>query len=337
MSRDPGPAFAHLVNLADAALGARALATSDDFFASMDNLVKPSIPVFDPDAYTERGKLMDGWESRRKRESGHDWCTLRLGCPGKVRIVDIDTSHFLGNHPPIASIEAASSENDEITEDAWTEILEQVPLRPGSQNVFAVRDDRVWTHLRLNIFPDGGVARLRAFGEVHPTQDPSRIDAEARERLKPGESDLASILAGGLALACSDAFFGPMNNLLLPGRSANMGGGWETRRRRGPGSDWIVVRLGSPGSVGMVEIDTNHFKGNFPDTAALEGRHGPDAELTELIDPDTEWTTILPRTKLQGHHRHFFRDELQERGPFTHVRLRIFPDGGISRLRVFGQ
>jgi allantoicase len=340
MSTTPGGglSFAHLVNLADEALGARAVATSDDFFAPMDNLVRSSEAVFDPNAYTDRGKLMDGWESRRKRESGHDWCVVALGCPGRARLFDIDTSHFLGNHPPFASVEAARSTPEALAGASWVEILEQVPLRPGTHNVFASRSDEIWTHLRLNIFPDGGVARLRAFGEVESSPSgPYEPDEQARGLLRAGERDLAALTAGGLALACSDAFFGPMNNLLLPGRAANMGGGWETRRRRGPGSDWIVVRLGAVGTIGMLELDTHHFKGNYPEAASVEGIHRADARLTELVDPALAWSPILQRTKLQAHHRHFFRDELVDRGPFSHVRLRIFPDGGVSRLRVYGR
>jgi allantoicase len=223
----------------------------------------------------------------------------------------------------------------------WVEILPQVPLRPGSQNVFPVSHDpkwpQSWTHVRLNIFPDGGVARLRAHGDVDPDWSASDVDSEAAALLQEGELDLVAVRNGGLALACSDMFFGPMNNLILPGRSENMGGGWETRRRRGPGFDWIVLRLGAPGSVGLIEIDTNHFKGNYPNTASLQGIHAPGAPLTELVSEEAAWQGVLPEVKLQPHKRHFFRDEIVRRGPFSHVRLSIFPDGGISRLRVYGR
>ncbi len=332
--------FAHLINLADGALGAAALACSDDFFASMHHLVQPGRGEFDPDAYGERGKIMDGWESRRKRTSGHDWCVLRLGAPGVVRLLDIDTNHFLGNHPPYASVEGTQAPADATPEAlaaaSWTEVLQQVPLRPGSQNIFAARGTPSCTHLRLNIFPDGGVARFRAYGDVTP-QWSTPTESELHAHAEPGEVDLAAIHNGALALACSDSFFGPMNNLLLPDRSVNMGGGWETRRRRSPGSDWIVVRLGAPGTPRLVELDTNHFKGNFPDRAQLEVVNAPDATLLELVDPERSWTPLLPETALQAHTRHFFRHELAEVGVATHVRLQIFPDGGVSRMRILGE
>jgi allantoicase len=336
--------FTGLVDLADEGLGGQALAASDEFFAPKECLLRPGRGEFDPDAYTDRGKLMDGWESRRRRDPGHDWCIMRLGVAGVVRILDIDTNHFLGNHPPYASVDALSAEPDErleaLLEADWTEILAQVPLRPGSQNVFAVRPEatwpRSWTHLRLNIFPDGGVARFRAHGDVDPDWSVIDIDDEVRGRIEPGEVDLVSVRSGGLALACSDMFFGPMNNLIRPGRAANMGGGWETRRRRGPGFDWIVMRLGAPGNVGLVEVDTNHFKGNCPRACSIEGILAPGAPLTELVDESAAWRGVLPSSSLQPHTRHFFRDEIVHGGPFSHVRLSIYPDGGISRLRVFG-
>ncbi len=330
--------FPSLIDLASGALGGRALACTDDFFAPMHDLVKPEPPVFDPNAYTERGKLMDGWESRRKRVPGHDWCVLGLGARGVIRAVDIDTSFFLGNHPPFASLEAACLAGDHAIERAeWVEILPESPLRPGSQNLFAVRDPNPFTHVRLSIFPDGGVARLRVYGEVEPTWDAPVLDEPTSTKVKHGERDLAAVLSGGKALACSDAFFGPMDNLLMPGRAVNMGGGWETRRKRMPGNDWILVRLGDAGTISVVEIDTNHFKGNYPDRAALRGIYAPGARVTELVDPRTEWTTIFGERKLEAHTRHFVEaDAIEQAGPFTHVRLDIFPDGGVSRLRVWG-
>ncbi len=304
----------------------------------MDNMLKSEPPVFDPDAYTERGKLMDGWESRRKRVDGHDHCVIALGARGVVRALDIDTSFFLGNHPPYASVEACCLPSDLALESAeWVEILQQSPLRPGSQNLFTVRDPNPFTHVRLSIYPDGGVARFRVYGEVEPTWSAPELDEETRPHVTMGERDLASVKNGGKALACSDAFFGPMDNLLLPARAKNMGGGWETRRKRARGNDWILLRLGDAGSVSCVEVDTNHFKGNYPDRCALRGIYAPGARVTELVDPELPWSTILDESKLEAHTRHFFRgDRIQSAGPFTHVRLDIYPDGGISRLRVWG-
>jgi allantoicase len=336
--------FTGLVNLADEYLGAQALACNDEFFAPKENLVKPGRGVFLPDEYTDRGKLMDGWETRRRRSPGHDWCIVKLGTPGRVRVLDIDTNHFLGNSPPFASVDAIRATPDTPVDALqgadWLELLPQMPLRPGSQNIFSISHaeswPRAWTHLRLNIYPDGGVARFRAHGDVEPDWTSVDVDDEVRGRVKDAEVDLVAVTNGGLALACSDMFFGAMNNLILPGRSVNMGGGWETRRRRGPGFDWIILRLGAPGSVGLIEVDTNYFKGNCPDTCSIEGIYAPNAALTELVDPSAAWRGVLGDSKLTPHTRHFFRDEIVQHGPFTHVRLSIYPDGGVSRLRLYG-
>ncbi len=336
--------FTGLVDLADEFLGGAALLANDEFFAPKENLLKPGRGVFRPNEYTDRGKLMDGWESRRKRGPGHDWCIIKLGAPGRVRVLDIDTNHFLGNSPPYGSVDAIAAKSDARGHDLvaadWLELLPQMPLRPGSQNIFPISHadawPRAWTHLRLNIYPDGGVARFRAHGDIEPDWSAIEADADTRERLRPGEVDLVAVRNGGLALACSDMFFGAMNNLILPRRASNMGGGWETRRRRGPGFDWIVLRLGAPGTIGLVEVDTNHFKGNCPACCSLEGIHAPNAALTELVDPSAAWRGVLPETGLMPHTRHFLRDELVHAGPFTHVRLSIYPDGGISRLRTWG-
>lgn len=322
--------FVGLVDLACDSMGGRAIACEDDFFAGMENLTKDAPAIFLPDEYTDRGKWMDGWESRRKRVDGNDWCVVKLGAPGVVRGVDIDTAHFLGNHPPFASLEGSADG------ESWSTLIAPSPLRPGSQNLFTVLDAGVYTHVRLTLFPDGGVARLRVYGEVRadwqPNDDPD-------VPTKAGEVDLVAVRHGGLALACSDAFFGPMNNLIAPGRAANMGGGWETRRRLGrpydDRPDWILLRLGKPGTLGLVEVDTNHFKGNFPDRCALDGIDAPDATIPELL-ASSSWQRALPEQKLRAHERHFFRDELETRGPYSHVRLWIHPDGGISRLRLFG-
>ncbi|MFL6594828.1 MAG: allantoicase [Chthoniobacterales bacterium] len=318
-----------LVDLAAARVGGIALVANDEFFAEKENLLKPGRGIFIPDKYTERGKWMDGWESRRRRTPGHDWCVIKLGLRGVIKQVDIDTNHFLGNHPPFASLDAVCLTNDsseDIEQLAWKEILAKSPLNPGSQNIFAIASDGTWTHVRLNIIPDGGVARLRVYGVVVP--DWSKV--------KPGELvDLAAIENGGVPLACSDMFFSSMNNLIMPGRSEDMGDGWETKRRRGPGYDWIILKLGTPGSIGTIEVDTNHFKGNYPDTCSIEGCNAsPTASVEEL--QKVCWLEILPRTKLQADTRHFFEKELAATGEFTHLRLNIYPDGGVSRLRVWG-
>jgi allantoicase len=276
---------------------------------------------------------MDGWESRRRRVPGHDWCIVELGMRGLVRGVNIDTSHFTGNYPSHASIEAVDMPGGikrpiyETQGTPWTTILAKVELRGNGENLFAISDHRPWTHLRLSIYPDGGVARLRVFGEVAVDWD----------RVAPGQKivDLALIKNGGLFLTASDLHYGTRGALIMPGRAKNMGDGWETRRRRGPGHDWAIVRLGAPGHVSKIEIDTNHFKGNYPDRASLEGVFAPGVIAENLAGMN--WSTILPETKMAAHTRHFFGGkQLQATGPFSHVRLNMYPDGGISRLRVHG-
>jgi allantoicase len=340
---DPAPGFTGLVDLAAAALGGRAVGTSDDFFAPMSNLVAPGRGVFIEGKFTDRGKWMDGWESRRKRELGpgaHDWCIVELGVAGRVVGLDIDTNHFAGNCPSFASVDGLHASPGtpigELLVMHWAEILAPAPLRPTSQNLFAIAPGEAVTHLRLNIFPDGGVARFRAFGRVDPDWGRPLLDDETRAHVTSELVDLAAVRNGGLALACSDAFFGPMNNLLLPGRAENMGGGWETRRKRGAGHDWIVLRLGGRGLPAVLEIDTNHFKGNYPDRCSVEWIDAPDAHITDLVT-SARWSPLLPETKLGAHARHFFRDELaRPPSPTTHVRVNIFPDGGLSRVRLWG-
>jgi len=321
---------AGFVDLAAERVGGKALVANDEFFAEKENLLKPGRGIFIADKYTDRGKWMDGWESRRRRTPGNDWCVVQLGLRGIIKQVDIDTNHFLGNHPPFASLDAVCL-TTAFPADAetlsWTPILEKSPLNPGSQNLYPISSERSWTHVRLNIFPDGGVARLRLYGIVVP--DWSKV--------KPDDViDLAAVENGGVPLACSDMFFSSMNNLIMPGRSENMGDGWETKRRRGPGYDWIILKLGSPGAIQKIEVDTNHFKGNYPDSCSIEGCVAPNASTEELTGGSMQWSEILPKTKLQAHTRHFFEKELLPIDGCTHLRLNIYPDGGVSRLRVWG-
>jgi allantoicase len=327
--------FTELCDLAGARVGGRALAASDEFFAPKENLLKAGRGVYVPDRYTSRGKWMDGWESRRRRGPGHDWCIIRLGIPGLIRGVDVDTNHFIGNHPESCSLEACHADASATPaalrgrRTPWVEILAKAELRGGSQNLFAIMSDRPFTHVRLNIHPDGGVARLRVYGEA-------ALDWSAILRSKR-TVDLASIRNGGLVLGASDMHFGARDNLIMPGRSTSMGDGWETRRRRGPGHDWLVLQLGSPGLIERIEIDTNHFKGNHPESASLEGCRTSERSLEGLRGHGPGWQEILGRTRLFPHRRHFYAKELGARGPFTHVRFNIFPDGGVSRLRIHGR
>ncbi len=326
------PEFTHLTDLAAARFGGQTLSCSDDFFAEKENLIQAGRGIFITDKYTENGKWMDGWESRRKRTVGYDWCVVRLGARGKIHGVDIDTNHFLGNHPPFASIEACNLATDADAEDPsvsaaiWTEILPKSPLNAGSQNFYAIENKETWTHLRLNIYPDGGVARLKVYGEVEKDWQAVKSDDLI---------DLAAATNGGKAVACNDEFFSKKDNINMPNRGANMGDGWETKRNRTPNNrDWLVLRLARKGRIQKIIVDTCHFKGNYPDRCQLEGtvlarenEHNLDA---------VQWTPILSESKLQADFEHVYTAEIWANEPFTHVRLTIFPDGGISRLRIFG-
>jgi allantoicase len=325
------PTFTQFTDLAAERLGGKVLSCTDDFFAEKENLIKPGRGIFIADKYTDRGKWMDGWESRRKRTPGHDWCIVQLATSGKIHGVDIDTNHFLGNHPPHASIEAANIlEGDDINNAQWTEILEKSPLQPGSQNLYEITDNNIHTHIKLHIYPDGGVARLKVYGEVH--QDWSTVDA--------GELiNLAAATNGAKSILCNDMFFSHMENLIMPGRGVNMGDGWETKRNRTPNNrDWVIVRLAHRGRIEKILIDTCHFKGNYPDSCLIEGCDIDLKKESKLADDDkVEWKIILPQSKLSADYEHFFEDEIKDKGPFTHVRLSIFPDGGISRMRLWGR
>ncbi len=333
MSNDiVGPDFTSLTDLAAERLGGKALMCTDDFFAEKENLLKPGRGVFIPDKYTDRGKWMDGWESRRKRTPGYDWCIIKLATSGIIHGVDVDTNHFLGNHPPFASIDAAmvhSSEGSFTPESVtWKEILPKSALQPGSQNLFRITNHEVYSHLRLNIYPDGGVARLKVYGKVY--RDWSKVKENE-------EIDLAAAVNGGHSVQCNDMFFSHMQNLIMPGRGINMGDGWETKRNRTPGNkDWVIVKLAHKGTIHKAIVDTHHFKGNYPDSCMIEGCTINPIDENILLTGHVQWTTILPQTKLQADKEHHFQKEIVSYGPFTHVRLTIFPDGGISRMRLFG-
>ena len=317
------PAIRKWVQLEQPRLGTRVTFATDEFFAAKERLIDPAEPVFIDDKYDDHGKWMDGWESRRRRGPGHDYCVIRLGVPGVIHAFDLDTSHFTGNYPPQASIEACSS-NLDVPDEGWVELLPKTDLAGDSHHYLDVRDDRIWSHVRLHIYPDGGVARLRIFGEIRA--DFTDVD---------GYVDLVAVEHGGRAVACSDEHYGSMHNLTAPGRGANMGDGWETARRRGPGNDWVILALGQTGVIERAEIDTAHFKGNYPDRVSIEGAVFDSDEQSTLADE--AWQTLLPESKLKMDQQHYFDDTLQPIGPVSHVRVSIYPDGGISRIRLFGQ
>jgi allantoicase len=314
------------VNVAAPRLGTEVIRCSDDFFGPAPRMLSDAPPAFDPAAFDSNGKWMDGWESRRRRDGGHDWCVLKLGLRAALHGVDVDTAHFTGNYPPHVSVLAADTFHEPQAGE-WTEVVGRGEVGPDAHNYFDVRDDRAWRWLRLDIFPDGGVARFRAYGEVRPDHDPP-----------PQPVELSAIANGGRVLAYSDAHYGDVWAVLTAGRGRTMGDGWETRRRRGPGSDWLLLRLGRPGRVEAIEVDTAHFKGNFPAACSVQAALLPEGQAT--VDPPMAagWPELLGRRPLSADAVHVFRaDDLHELGPVSHVRLNIHPDGGISRIRLWGR
>ncbi len=327
--------FTQLADLAAERLGGKVFAANDEFFAPKENLLKESKPVFIEGKYTSRGKWMDGWETRRRRTPGYDWCVLRLGLPGVIRGVVVDTSFFTGNYPEHFSLEACDlgsapyRTESKLLDDSgarWLQVLPQTPLEGDSRNLFSIANDNRFTHVRLKIYPDGGVARLRLHGEAVP-------DAKRTTR---GEINLVAVENGGSVVTSSDQFYGAPRNLLMPYPAKNMGDGWETKRRRGPGYDWVILKLGVPGTIRRIEVDTAHFKGNYPDRCSLETSHVAPQPGEDFFAGPRVWKELLPETKLKPNHRHGF-GKLNDVGPATHVRFNIYPDGGVSRLRLFGR
>ncbi|MFZ6645734.1 allantoicase [Undibacterium sp. TJN25] len=316
-------------NLADPRLGAATLATSDDFFAEMSRMLNPEPAVFIPGKYDTNGKWMDGWESRRKRVNGYDWCVLKLARAGTIKGVDIDTSHFTGNYPPAASLEGAYvAQGTPDAQTEWTEILPSVNLQGNSHHYHEVTHGSAFTHLRLNIYPDGGVARLRVYGQ--PQTDWNNAD---RNQL----FDLVSMENGGYVVAANNQHFGLASNMLMPGRGVNMGDGWETRRRREPGNDWCIIALAQPGIVEKIEVDTCHFKGNYPDGCMIQAAHVVGGTDSSLITQSMFWPVLLGEQKLQMDHQHYYAEQIAKLGPVTHIRFNMFPDGGVSRLRLWSR
>jgi len=316
------------VNLAAPRLGAQVTFATDDFFAPKDRLINPEEPVFIPGKYDDHGKWMDGWESRRKRGTGHDHAIIKLGKPGIVKGVDIDTRHFTGNFPPAASIEACSSNEDVPSVDTdWTELVPATNLQGDNQHLIVVENTSAWTHLRLNIFPDGGIARLRVYGLVDRKWSASDADMAV---------DLLAVENGGRPVIANNEHFGVLGNILTPGKGINMGDGWETRRRREPGNDWAIVELGHVGVIEDVLVDTAFFKGNFPSHVSLQAALVSGGTDDSLPVQSQFWAELLPKSPLTADAEHTFSVK-PEIGPISHVRINIYPDGGISRLRLFGK
>jgi allantoicase len=330
----PGPDFAALADLASRQLGGSVVFANDELFAEKENLITPAPPVFAAGEFGHKGKVYDGWETRRRREPGHDHAIVRLGVPGIVHGVIVDTAFFTGNYPPQVSVEAVCADGypspAELAAMSWLPLVARTPARGDTANAYPVTGRHRWTHVRLSIYPDGGVARFRVHGE--PVPDPEFLT---------GSIDLAAWENGGALAGCSDAFYSSAANLIMPGRAGSMADGWENARRRDGGNDYATFALAAAGLIRQVEIDTSYFVGNAPGWASLlAATVQPSAPVApgpvpSAPVPDGQWRELLPRLRLQPDTRHRFRVEAAEAA--THVRLEVFPDGGLARLRVIGE
>lgn len=315
-----------LTNLADSRIGAQIVEFSDDFFAEAKRMLQFEAPIFVEDKFDDHGKWMDGWETRRKRHAGYDWCIVKLGVAGKIKAVDIDTTFFTGNYPASASLEGCYAPNGNTQEALWQPLLGNSILGPSQHHIFDVQNDAIFTHIRLNIFPDGGVARLRIYGDV-------QIQITDTDQTL----DLLALQNGGRVIAYSDAHFGHPRNLINPGRGVNMGDGWETKRRRAPGFDWCLLALGQAGKIEKIEIDTAHFKGNYPAQVSIQAIYIEDATDPQLIPQSMFWPFLLEAQDMQMDHIHSYLNEVLAHEKVSHIRVNMIPDGGISRVRLWGK
>lgn len=323
------PDFAvDFIDLASPRLGSSVEFATDEFFGAKDRMLKEEPAVFIPGKYDDHGKWMDGCETKRRRGGGHDWALVKLGVKGIVRGVNIDTSHFTGNYPPGASLEGCLSTRRPGEDAKWLPLVPMSSLGPSRPHYFPVSLNAQVNWLRLQIFPDGGVARLRVYGE--PVRDWSASDAN-------GVHELSALKNGGRIVAFNDAHYGNVSALLSEGRGVNMGDGWETRRRREPGNDWIIIELGHAGTIERIEVDTAHYRGNYPDRCSLQAANVEQGTRASIITQSMFWPELMAPQKLRADAIHDFSSELARPGPVTHVRLNIHPDGGVSRFRVFGR
>lgn len=311
-------------DLASRALAGSVVSANDELFAPRQNLIMPLPVRYVVDEFGHTGKIYDGWETRRRREPGHDWAIVRLGVPGIVHGVVVDTAFFKGNYPPFISVEATSVEGypdaSVLGSLTWTTIVDRSPCRGDTENSYAVSSDRRWTHIRLSIYPDGGVSRFRVHGEV--VLDPRYLTTTV---------DLLALENGGRLLSTSDAFYSTPENLILASRARIMGEGWENARRRGPGNDWAVFGLAARGEPTLIEVDTSYFIGNAPGWVRISAA---DAEAGPVTEPSA-WWEVVPKIAVLVDTRHRFL--VDGRRPATHLRLDVYPDGGLSRLRCFGE
>ena len=320
--------FKNTVNLAEIKFGSKIIYKTDEFFGSANRILNSTKPVFKEGVYDKHGKWMDGWETRRKRGKGHDFLIIKLGRPGKIFNIDIDTSYFSGNQPYQASLEACYSKANPTKKTIWKTILTKKKLGPDKNHNFKISNRLTFNFIKLNIFPDGGVARLKLNGIV----DLEKINLSGKN------VNLSSILNGSTIVGCNNEHFGKAENVLSPGNGVNMGDGWETRRSRGKNFDWIIIKFGKPGIINKLEIDTHHFKGNYPESLTVQSALITNKiNLNKILINSKNWKTFLEKTKLKPHKKHLFKSNTNKKNKINFLRINIFPDGGISRVRAFGK
>ena len=315
-----------LIDLAQPRLGTKVIYKTDDFFASANRIISPTIPIFKEGVFDNHGKWMDGWESRRKRTSGHDYIILKLGKPGKISNIDVDTSHFNGNQPAMISIEGAQSNSNKTNQLKWLTILTKKKVKANSHHFFSSKNKKIFTHIKFNIFPDGGVARLRLYGSIAKSK-----------KFNNKKINLASLLDGASIIACNNEHFGKAENILAPGKAKNMGDGWETRRRRDKGHDWLILNSIDGSEIDKIEISTHHFKGNFPSHFSLQAAYLSSKNSKKIVGSSNKWKYLLKDAKLSANKIHIFKNNLMKKYKINFIKINIFPDGGISRFKMFGK
>jgi allantoicase len=317
------------INLAEPRLGSKVIFKTDDFFASASRIINPNPPIFKEGVFDKHGKWMDGWETRRRRRKGFDYLIIKLGKPGKIFNVDIDTAHFSGNQPTHASLQACySNKKKPNNKSRWITILNKKKLDPNKNHNFNIKNKSIFTHIKLNIYPDGGVARLRIFGEIE------------MKNVNFGSKmiNLCSMLNGASIIGCNNEHFGRAENILAPGKGKNMGDGWETKRSRGKNFDWLIIKFGYPGKINKIEIDTHHFKGNYPDSCSVQAAYiSKKISNNSIVRKSNKWKLLLNKAKLNANKKHSFNSKTMQKNKINFIRINIYPDGGISRIRAFGK
>ena len=317
-----------LIDLAQPRLGSKVIFKTDDFFASAHRVIDPTPPVFKEGLFDKNGKWMDGWESRRKRVSGHDFLIIKLGKPGSISKVDVDTSHFNGNQPSMISLEGCNSKSKHLKDLKWKTIIKKKKTKANSQHLFNTNSKSIFTHIKLNIFPDGGVARLRIYGNI----------SKENNNFANKTINLASLLNGASVIACNNEHFGKAENILAPGKAKNMGDGWETRRRRDMGFDWLILNSIKGKKIEKIEISTHHFKGNFPSHCSLQAAFIPNkSSSSSIVKSSNKWKFLMNKVNLSANKTHKFTNKLMKNEKINFIKINIFPDGGISRFKIFGK